>query len=381
MGEDEAEQWRALAAEALQRYAALLLVQACGLLNGVPKPAQRAPGPGRVVRFTLHGKPLTVSWAATGLLTVEWGPDKVLSVRPILEDLESVRDPAVIRDLLGHIAEVERGSAGEPGGPLRMVIYPGARAQRSAAANGVVDVLYRIAPNAPAVAPVSPLELGSVSRVVRALRWATLARRMAGYPVTITVGEAEWNATRGLGWLAGDDERRSVSALRPPTAWELEATRQRLGTLSRTTDRSRGIGDNAEHIRALTAAIEAAAESVGQLTACAVCGKDGRRNDQHFTARDGDLFACTCSGCGTRWETRRCRVCGERYPVLAPLGRLSRGDREEEVDRLQGGDLLAIACWADSEVSQTICPSCGTCGRAGKVESCPRAGCGGRDFA
>ena len=96
---DEAQEERRLAElhDAFTMYAALLLVQACTLIDAKPEPGQLRPEPGGHVQFDLHGEPLTIEWPEAGLLTVTWAGSEVLRVRPVLTDLESANKPDVVK--------------------------------------------------------------------------------------------------------------------------------------------------------------------------------------------------------------------------------------------------------------------------------------------
>ena len=99
------------------------------------------------------------------------------------------------------------------------------RDDRERCGEPVREALYRITPYAPSVAPISPLEVASVSRLVRALRWATLAGSIRRYPAEFPVSDREREVLAGHGWLIGDAATRTIAAVRPPTARQLEAAK------------------------------------------------------------------------------------------------------------------------------------------------------------
>ena len=257
---DEAQEERRLAElrDAFIMYAALLLLQACTLIDAKPAPGQLSPEPGGHVRFDLHGEPLTIEWPEAGLLTVTWTGSEVLRVRPVLTDLESANNPDVVK---AQIAWPDpRRQRITPTAPVRLAltVYPGLRADRERCSAPVREALYRITPYAPSVAPISPLEVASVSRLVRALRWATLAGSMQRYPAQFPVSDREREVLAGNGWLVGDEATRTIAAVRPPTARQLEAAEHAAVSLRQRTDRARGVGDN-------SARIEELGENLGQV--------------------------------------------------------------------------------------------------------------------
>jgi hypothetical protein len=375
---DEAQEERRLAElhDAFTMFTALLLVQACTLIDANPEPGQPRPEPGGGVQFDLHGEPLTVGWPEAGLLTVTWTGSEVLRVRPVLTDLESANKPDVVKaQIAGPDARRKRITPTAPL-PLALTVYPGLRADRERCDAPVREALYRIAPHAPSVAPISPLEVASVSRLVRALRWATLAESMQRYPAEFKVSDREREVLAGHGWLVGDEATRMIVAVRPPTARQLGAAKHATVSLRQRTDRARGVGDNSARIAELEQDLGKVATALRNLTVCPTCPERPDGEYRSFTDRGGRLFSASCTNCRTRWELRKCESCGVRFPMLFPIGRLGRGGSEEELDRIHGGDLLAVACWAADEAVHAICPSCGSCGRSSAgVAACPRRGC------
>jgi hypothetical protein len=373
---DEAQEEKRLAElhRAFTEYTALLLVQACTLIDAKPEPGQRKPEPGGSVRFELHGEPLTVEWSEATLLTVTWAGAETLRVRPVLAELESANKPDVITAQI--VPDTSTRSAPSSSPPMNLTVYPGLRADRQRCSEPVRDVLYRIAPHAPAIAPISPLEVASVSRLVRALRWATLARSMQRYPAQFPVSDREREELAGHGWLVGSEHSRLIAAVRPPTARELEAAKRAAVSLRQRTDRARGVGDNSARTAELECEVDAAAAAIRSLALCPACPERPDGGYRGFVDRRDGLFSASCANCHTRWELRRCEVCKARFPLLLAIGRLGRGGSEEELDRVHGGDLLAVACWATDEAVHAICPCCGSCGRSSaKAGICSRRGC------
>jgi hypothetical protein len=381
---DEAQKEKRLAElhDAFTKYATLLLVQACTLIDAKPGPGQRVPEPGGRVKFDLHGEPLAVEWTEAGFLTVAWAGSEVLRVRPVLTDFESANNSDVVNAQIAwphKEANNRTGNAhkrGAPPAPMTLTVYPGLRADRERCSGSVREALYRIMPHAPAIAPISPLEVASVSRLVRALRWATLAKSIQRYPTEFAVSDKEREALTGGGWLVGSDAARTIAAVRPPTTRQLEAARNIVASLRQRTDRARGVGDNSARIAELEQEVDRAAAALRGLTLCPTCPELPDGEYRSFTDRGDGLFSVSCANCRTRWGLRRCEACGARFPLLFPVGKLGRGGGEEELDRVYGGDLLAVSCWAADEAVHAICPSCGVCGdSSAKALVCPRLGC------
>ncbi|WP_405884481.1 DUF2357 domain-containing protein [Streptomyces sp. NBC_01384] len=357
-----------------ERFTALLLLLACKLLKAAPEADQPAPAPGRTTRFRMRGAPLTVTWSRTGEFTLHWRGQRALSVLPVTTDLCAAPDLASVADIRRNRPPAEDDND--------LIVHPGLLQPRQNAETDVVQSAYRIghrdsvAPEHGAdVAPLSPLDIFSVSRLVRAIQWATLGADARQYPHTVPMSTGERSVLADCGWLeARPDGVAVVRAARPE---ELD----RLPTLLKGTRGRRGGGRAAQHeaqrLRTVYTAVEDAATKTELLEVCPVCVKTGAQRQTVFEPRADGLFAAACSSCRTRWELRRCVACGHKFPLLDPVGLAVAGAHEPDLDRRVGGSFLAVPCWAASRPGQYICPACSTCGETSRVTSCPR-GCSSR---
>ncbi|MFF3766317.1 DUF2357 domain-containing protein [Streptomyces sp. NPDC001922] len=359
---------------AFERFTGLLLFLALKLLQAAPDADQPTPAPGRTMRFRMRGAPLTVTWSESGdHFTLHWRARHVLRVVPITTDLCTAPDEAAATASIADVCR-NRPSA-ECGNDL--IVYPGVLQN---AEPDVAKAAYRIGhgngdtPEQRAdVVPLSPLDIFSVSRLVRAIQWATLGADARHYPHTVAVPAGERRSLADCDWL--EPRPDGVAVVRAPRPEELD----RLSTLLRGgRGRRRGGGHAAEHeaqrLRAVCAELEDAATATEFLEVCPVCAKTGEQRRTVFEPREEGLFAATCSACRTRWELRCCLACGHTFPLLDPDGLAPAGASELDLDRRVGGAFLAVPCWAPDRTSQSICPACNTCGQAARVTSCPR-GC------
>ncbi|WP_439680921.1 DUF2357 domain-containing protein [Embleya sp. MST-111070] len=361
---------------AFERFTGLLLLSACTIFRATPDRDQPAPAPGRTTRFQWCGVPLTVTWSPAGDFLVHWREQRVLRVIPTMTDLCSAPDAASVGAALVDLRR-ERVSAPEESGRV-LVVYPGALDTRRDAVADVVDAAYRIGHDSgPAaapgidVAPLSPLEIFSVSRLVRALYWATLGADARRYPHLVSTTAGERSMLAACEWL--EPRADAVAVLRVPSPKEWE----RVSTLLRQVRPYRAGGKPAgrEPGRAteLYASLESAVRATTLLQVCPICPKTATRRPTTFVPREPGMFAASCSSCGTRWELRRCPACAETFPVLSPDGHIVTGGSESDLDRHLGGAFLAMPCWARGRSGAALCPACGNCGRATRDTSCPRA--------
>lgn len=374
----EADRRRKELRTAFERFTGLLLLLACKLLDAIPDASQPAPGPGRTTRFQLRGASLTITWSYSGDFTLHWRERRVLRILPITTDLCAVPDVGSVASLI-TTERRNRTSAG-PGNDL--IVYPGSLQTRESAEADVVRAAYRIGhsdrdmpePGAD-VAPLSPLEVFSVSRLARALRWATLGADARRYPYLVPMPADERSALVEFGWL--EPRADSVAILRAPLPDELDRVCALLGRSRSRRSSGRAGEHETRRLRDLQAALGDAANTTALLEMCPVCTKTDLHRPTMFEPRDEGLFAAYCPSCNTRWELRRCLACSHTFPLLVSDGPATTGTCEPDLERRLGGAFLAIPCWAEDRASHFICPACDTCGQAGRAHSCPR-GCSAR---
>ncbi|WP_110944384.1 DUF2357 domain-containing protein [Streptomyces niger] len=360
---------------AFERFTGLLLMLACRLLQAIPDADQPAPCPGRTSRFRMRGTSLTVTWAQSGEFTVHWRGRSVLRVVPVPADLCTAPDAASVAAFIADVRRNRPLAEGESD----LIVYPGALLSRQNADPRVLQAAYRVghrhgdAVGQPAgVAPLSPLDIFSVSRLMRAIQWATLGADAGCYPYTVSMAAGERSALAACSWLEPHSD--GVAVVRPPRPEELEE----LPRLLKGNRVRRGGGRAAEHeaqrLRTVRVELEDAAAQTELLAVCPICAKTGTQRQTVFEPRENGLFAAACFSCRTRWELRRCLACSSTFPLLDMDGLAAAGASEPHLDRRLGGVFLAAPCWAESGTGHAICPACGTCGQEPRVASCPR-GC------
>jgi hypothetical protein len=348
--------------------AALLLIRAFEEVGLEPEPGEAAPAPGRSTIHRVGGTTLTLTWLPEGIFVLERDGAAVQRVVPLPHALTASRESETVDAALRGL-----GPAGET---PTVLLYPGARVEREALSTAVRLRAFEgpgsPAPGRPAGAPfatpVSPLEIDSVGRVARVVRWAVWSGRLVEYPVQVaTEGVPASELAAGLPFLQAG--ARSVELTKVPSDAELDVLRQRVFAHQHDTARFMRRGDNTEQIARLWDRVERGVKRMRELTCCPRCGRSAPAPERALQPRENATYTCACEHCEAEWETRRCQTCGAAYPVLrvttGGTGQVeAHGDR---LDELFAGDLLTAPCWVRPRVYP--CPACGTCAGAASEDA------------
>lgn len=377
-GQAETARRRQEVRAAFERFTGLLLLLACTLLQATPDAHQPAPAPGRTTRFRMRGEQLTVTWSRTGDFTLAWRDRQALRVIPLTTDLCTAPDAASVAALVSGVRRDR--SATECDDDL--IVHPGLLRDHQDVEPDVAGAAYRIghgdgdaSGRHVGVAPLSPLDIFSVSRLVRAVQWSTLGADARRYPHTVSMPAGMRSAVAHCDWL--EPRPGGVAVVRAPSPGESEHLSVLLKTAQGRHGGSRAAEHEVQRLRTVSETLKDAAVQAELLEVCPVCAKTGSQRQTVFEPREGGLFAALCSACRTRWELRRCLVCTRTFPLLEPDGSAATGAAESDLDRRLGGAFLAVPCWASRGTGKFICPACGICGQATRAVSCPR-GCSTR---
>jgi hypothetical protein len=363
---------------AFERFTGLLLLLACTLLQATPDAHQPAPAPGRTTRFRMRGEQLTVTWSRTGDFTLAWRDRQALRVIPLTTDLCTAPDAASVAALVSGVRRDRPATECDDD----LIVHPGLLRDHQDVEPDVAGAAYRIghgdgdaSGRHVGVAPLSPLDIFSVSRLVRAVQWSTLGADARRYPHTVSMPAGMRSAVAHCDWL--EPRPGGVAVVRAPSPGESEHLSVLLKTAQGRHGGSRAAEHEVQRLRTVSETLKDAAVQAELLEVCPVCAKTGSQRQTVFEPREGGLFAALCSACRTRWELRRCLVCTRTFPLLEPDGSAATGAAESDLDRRLGGAFLAVPCWASRGTGKFICPACGTCGQATRAVSCPR-GCSTR---
>jgi Protein kinase domain len=265
---------------------------------------------------------------------------------------------------------------------LTIVLYPGASFERAALPPGLARHAYSLGndrfpgePRSVGFLPVSPLEVDSLERVGRAIRWWLFDHVFMAYPPRIDCPTRLASALAGRSrWLTLQGSN-TVLATRPPSEYEWSDLEQQLSEwlgLAKTNPRLAPARPG-ELERALSELRVARAE-LTRLARCPTCADDVPPLGGFHPLQE-DRFSCRCASCGTSWGTRACGTCGGTFPSieLGVLIHVNAGS-VSSVDRLLGRDMLATLCPFKASEGTVICPRCGVCPDAhvGKRQGCAR---------
>jgi hypothetical protein len=347
------------------RYAMLLVVLACDELG--MRAGEDEPVPGQeATRMAQPGSDLIVAISRDRMdaIMVEAGGRTLLRLVPLPHALTASRHPATVA------AELDTVTAGT--GIPTLLLYPGTREER-VSLPAPLRLRVHTGPGTPAPGhsrdstvypvPVSPLDIDSVSRIARALRWLLDAPRLAAYPRQVSCSTDLTRRLSDQPWLAAAE--RGVLVRRPAAHHELAAARDRLASARR------GVTLSPEATQVADALAREAA-ATADLTNCPVCGKQPPLPERELQARDDGSYRCECDGCGWAWETRICRTCTAHFPALLAPEQTPADYDGDAVDARFGIDLLTSPCWIRGRVF--VCPTCATCPEAhqGRGDGCRR---------
>jgi hypothetical protein len=115
---------------------------------------------------------------------------------------------------------------------------------------------------------------------------------------------------------------------------------------------------------------EAASTLLG-LASCPVCPYEPDRPQYSVVVREDHSYQAHCDQCGSTWETRKCRKCGELYPVITtPEAARGLGGPEDEVEQVLTHEVLATPCW--SRERTYVCARCQFCPNSSDTTDCAR---------
>lgn len=355
--------------EGFVEYCWVLALRAFDEIGAIPDATVRIGDP---VRYAIGDTSMTLRRdTGLGVFLVEQGTRTVLRIVPLPHPLTASRtsDAAAI--------ELSQLAIAAPETPT-VALHPGSQEERQDLSTAVRLRAFE-SPATPAPGhdgatlwpmPVSPVEIDSVIRLARALRWSVDQPRLTGYPYAVSCSPSMADdLVAGVGWLTRVS--RGVAVGRIPAAYELGAAQTQVMAYRHETARFRRLGSNASELEQLWEHIERAVADTVSLTRCPRCEAQSLQPERALEPRGDSGFRASCDSCGASWESRACRVCGRHYPILEGATATAAGLPDGDwIDRQFGTDLLAAPCATRDRVF--LCSWCATCGNSQAEPSCVR---------
>lgn len=256
------------------------------------------------------------------------------------------------------------------------VLYPGTIAERRVLQGPMSDLLQQAAATSPTALAgrfrligVSPLEVDSVERVSRVVRWWLLDGEFLAFPPTLECTADPTPVAANHPALLRIVGRRELRLERWPTSAEWSTIAAAMPALPEQGRRAARAPVPEPVVR--PASIATARALLERLSRCPVCE---RAVDPARSVRSGadGFFRGTCPDCSTIWGAQECGACHKRYSIIAPGGHVRRQHDlgPEWVDLQYGRDVLAEPCRSSDDL-EFICPNCRRCPRQGS-QSCAR---------
>ena len=204
---DQIQEW----CESFTRYTGLLVMHALAQLGLVPDGAFR-PG-GAVYCADQYSEGVSLHWERTGTFILRCGGKAILRIVPVAHALADAEQPRMVTQ------EIEAVSSAAMTDPRTLIVYPGQRDERAKLPLRVRLLTFQgceaPAPSARdqalSLLPVSPLEIDSVTRLARSLRWVLAWHLLARYPARIQCPSEYANAiASGIEWLTASTNALSL---------------------------------------------------------------------------------------------------------------------------------------------------------------------------
>ncbi len=346
----------------------VLVVRAFDELGAVPEIPVRV---GEAVTYSIGETTMTLRpRAGSGVLLLEKDSVPVMRIVALPHALSASGNADTVS------TELDALVAAAPDMPT-LVLYPGTQEERQQLPEGVRLRTYE-SPGTPAPQhrnsmlwpmPVSPMEIDSVIRLARTVRWLVEQPRLTSYPYKVSCSAAladelvvKWD------WLVRVPD--GVAVIRIPAANERAAAETLVSANRHETARFRGLGSNVAEMQTLWQGIERAIADTLDLTRCPRCGSSSTRPERALEPRGDSGFRATCGDCDAAWESRPCASCLRTYPVLATSGPTIEFPDGDRIDRRYGIDLLVAPCATRERIF--ICPWCARCGNEMAASNCVR---------
>jgi len=222
--------------------------------------------------------------------------------------------------------------------------------------------------------PISPLDLKSIERVQRAIRWITMVRSFHEYPPKFQTSEIGKLVFTGEGFRGNNASGTEICLVEHPVERELSAIRPELEhIINGLKTKQRGAGRAEIKILENTLVdFEKACTFISRLQKCPTCPAEGKLN-----ARGAKTFEAQCESCSSRWGLRHDAISDHRVAYLWIGESVEEIPKGSKIADWVGRDILAVPCQSDSAEygKEVINPWTGTCtGKSQLASRCERCG-------
>jgi len=381
----------------MNAFTMLLILRALETLNYTPDSTSERKEifPGSEIQLINSGQFIRLQWSLNGTVSIRINDQKLNIVGlPIALGFCSNDQVSDILSRFDHLLEKSNSSE-------NLILYLGENDSSKSLDVSTRYALHTVG-NDPrysnykiACLPISPWEIASTERIVRALRWFLSNHIFLSYPLHVDVPNEILelaNVKENLRWLLSDMEKSTVEIKIPPREYEWDQIgfdllhEQFVNDCVEAEKRFKEIEENLKkagrdrdlakkkyvaidelvrckkNLKALKKVINELArvkERSVFFLQCPTCGTEANSiND--FEPRGKDSFHCTCSSCSTFWSIQKCSN-GHCYPTMLPSGDFFEVSEEIPgwVDRIYGGDILAVPGKKQDGSWGFVCPDCG----------------------
>ncbi|MEC4815490.1 MAG: hypothetical protein SAK29_19755 [Scytonema sp. PMC 1069.18] len=321
---------------------------------------------GQSIQFQGKLGEVSLTWQEDGTFLLQSHGIKDLHIIPIIATLSATNNSDIITSTLETLFHNLTPNSEN----LTLILYPGTEEERKKLPLYIQHKINTLGNDhitgglAPAILPVSPLDIMSLERVARAMQWWLHGQRYQSYPPTLERNIPD-SLLKDCNWLEKEHQSNKVRVLCSPLPEQEQFFQTNLQILIRQSQAlvSRGRGQLSQ-LQNLENLPSQAQELIQQFQVCPVCHSLG-----NFTVLDNQCFRCECSHCEISWGTRNCGGCGQKYPYIQVKGVKNENSNPGWVERTLGREVLAVPCWMENNYGTFICPHCGRCNQARQQHS------------
>jgi len=189
--------------------------------------------------------------------------------------------------------------------------------------------------------PISPLDLKSIERVQRAIRWITMDKSFSDYPPKIQTSEIGKNVFKGKEFEDPNESGTEIWIVEHPAAPKVAEVRAEIAQLIQGLKTKQG-GAGRSGISVLENTLvlfDKACTLISRLQVCPTCDANG-----NLYSRDAKTFEVICRMCSSRWGLRHDAVSNDRIAYLWIGEAVESIPKGPKIGDWVGRDILAEPC-------------------------------------